>query len=97
MYEVGSNTFSLGGKVLYQFLILPCPNFKLVDNWLPFVSVVCVKTGNIRKNLPGSVVTGIDYRWDKRRFWLSAHNCQVPTPTSQNLEFEQQIRIFGAD
>jgi hypothetical protein len=39
----------------------------------------------------------IDYRWDNRRFWLSAHNCQVPTPTSQNLELEQQIRIFGAD
>jgi hypothetical protein len=39
----------------------------------------------------------IDYRWDNRRLWLSAHNCQVPTPTSQNLEFEQQIRIFGAD
>jgi hypothetical protein len=29
-------------------------------------------------------------------FWLSAHNCQVPTPTSQNLEIEQQIRISGA-
>ncbi len=29
-----------------------------------------------------------------RRFWLSAHNCQVPTPTSQNLELEQQFRIF---
>jgi hypothetical protein len=39
----------------------------------------------------------IDYRCDNRRSWLSAHNCQVPTPTSQNLEFEQQIRIFGAD
>jgi hypothetical protein len=37
------------------------------------------------------------YRWDNRRFWLSAHNCQVPTPTSQNLELEQQIRIFPAD
>jgi hypothetical protein len=34
---------------------------------------------------------GIDYRWDNRRFWLSAHNCQVPIPTSQNLELEQQI------
>ncbi len=39
----------------------------------------------------------IDYRCDNRRFWLFAHNCQVPTPTSQNLELEQQIRIFGAD
>jgi hypothetical protein len=34
---------------------------------------------------------------DNRRFWLSAHNCQVSTPTSQNLELEHQIRIFGAD
>jgi hypothetical protein len=39
----------------------------------------------------------IDYRWDNRQFWLSAHNCQFPTPTSQNQEREQPIRIFGAD
>jgi valyl-tRNA synthetase len=39
----------------------------------------------------------IDNRCDNRRFWLSARNCQIPTPTSQNLELEQQIRIFGAD
>jgi hypothetical protein len=39
----------------------------------------------------------IDYRCDNRRFWLSAHNCQVRTPASQNLELAQQIRIFGAD
>ncbi len=39
----------------------------------------------------------IGYRCDNRRFLLSTHNCQVPTPTSQNLEIEQQIRIFGAD
>ncbi len=38
----------------------------------------------------------IDYRYDKSRFWLSAHDCQVPTLTSQNLEVEQKIRIFGA-
>jgi hypothetical protein len=42
-------------------------------------------------------IIDIDYRCDKRRFWLSAHNCQFPTPTSQNLELEQQIRILGAD
>jgi hypothetical protein len=42
-------------------------------------------------------VRSIDYRCDNRRFWLSAHNCKVPTPTSQNLELEQRIRIFGAD
>jgi hypothetical protein len=41
--------------------------------------------------------TAIDYRCDNRHFWLSAHNCQIPTPTSQNLELEQQIRIFRAD
>jgi hypothetical protein len=39
----------------------------------------------------------IDYRCDNRRFRLSAHDCQVPTPTSQNLEVEQQIRILRAD
>ncbi len=30
-------------------------------------------------------------------FFVVRHNCQVPTPTSQNLELEQQIRIFEAD
>jgi hypothetical protein len=44
-----------------------------------------------------SPLLNIDYRCDNRRFWLSAHSCQVPTPTSQNLEVEQQIRIFGAN
>jgi hypothetical protein len=39
----------------------------------------------------------IDYRWNDRHFWLSAHDCQVPTPRSQNLDLEQQIRIFEAD
>jgi hypothetical protein len=34
----------------------------------------------------------IDYRYDNSRFWVSAHNCRVP---SQNLELEQRIRIFG--
>ncbi len=43
------------------------------------------------------LILPIDYRCDDGRFWLSTHNCQVPTPTSQNLELEQQIRIFGAD
>ncbi len=38
-----------------------------------------------------------DYRFDNKRFWLSAHNCQVPTPTSQNLDLEQLIWVFGAD
>ncbi len=52
-------------------------------------------------DIPGLIpVSLIDYRCescDNMRFWLSAHNCHVPTPTSRNLEVEQQIRIFGAD
>ncbi len=39
----------------------------------------------------------IDYRFDNRRFWLSAHDCQVPTTTSQNLDLEQQIRTCEAE
>jgi hypothetical protein len=39
----------------------------------------------------------IDYTCDNKRYSLSAHNRQVPTPTSQNLELEQQIRICGPD
>jgi hypothetical protein len=39
----------------------------------------------------------IDYKCDDSRFWLSAHNCHVPTPTSQNIDLEQQIRICKAD
>ncbi len=38
----------------------------------------------------------IDKRCDNMRLWLSARNCQVPIPTSQNLELEQRIQIFGA-
>jgi hypothetical protein len=37
----------------------------------------------------------IDYRCDNGRVWLSAHNCQVPTLTSQNLELEQQNLDFS--
>ncbi len=43
------------------------------------------------------LATTIDYRCDDRRFWLSAKNCQVPTPTFLNLDLEQQIRVFEAD
>ncbi len=32
-----------------------------------------------------SALIPIDYRCGNNRFWLSAQNCQVPTPTSQNL------------
>jgi hypothetical protein len=42
-------------------------------------------------------VYGIDYRCDNTRFRLSAHNCQVPTPTSQNLGLEQEIGIYAAE
>ncbi len=62
-----------------------------------------VFTLQVETNGRGEITVGtnrtiaIDYRCDNRRFWLSAHNCQVPTPTSQNLEVEQQIQIFGAD
>ncbi len=38
--------------------------------------------------------SSIDYGCDDRRFWLSAHDCQAPTPTSQNLDLEQQMRVF---
>jgi hypothetical protein len=37
----------------------------------------------------------IDYRCDNGSVWFSAHDCQVQTPTSQNLEVEQQIWSFG--
>ncbi len=50
-----------------------------------------------RECSPPTLVITIDYRCDNRRFWLSANNCQIPTPTSQNLEIEQQVWIFGAD
>ncbi len=32
---------------------------------------------------------------DDACFWLSARDCHVPTPASQNLEVGQQIWIFG--
>ncbi len=44
--------------------------------------------------IQATLVSCIDYRCDNRRFRLSAHDCPVPTPTSQNLEVEQQIRFF---
>ncbi len=47
--------------------------------------------------LPIWAGTNIDYRCDDRRVWLSAHNCQISIPTSQNQDLEQQIWIFEAD
>jgi hypothetical protein len=56
------------------------------------------KTGLVESNISSNRrVCLIDYRCDNRRFWLSAHSCQVQTPTSENLNIEQQISIFGAD
>ncbi len=37
----------------------------------------------------------IDYGCDNRHFRLPAHNCEVPTSTSQKLEAEQQMWISG--
>ncbi len=57
----------------------------------------CIAFGDTRSLICSRPGPAIDYRCDNRRFWLSAHDCQVPTPTSQNLELEQQFRIFWAD
>jgi hypothetical protein len=43
------------------------------------------------------LVTVVVLTIDNKHSWLSSHDCQVPTPTSQKLEVEQQIWIFGAD
>jgi hypothetical protein len=45
----------------------------------------------------GFVSSCADYRRDDGRFWLSFHDCQIPTRTSQKLEVEQQIRILGLE
>jgi WD40 repeat protein len=37
----------------------------------------------------------IGHRCDDGGFRFSAHDCLVSTPTSRNLEVEQQLRIFG--
>ncbi len=66
----------------------------------PGCEVDDLKVGNwesIARSIAQLAKETIDYSCANRRFWLSAHNCQVPTPTSQNLELEQQIRIFEAD
>jgi hypothetical protein len=66
---------------------------RFTNTW--FVFIMLPGVSSIFK-ISYSTVQSIDYRCDNRHFRLSAHNCQVPTPTSQNLEREQQIRIFGA-
>ncbi len=63
----------------------------------PHCSYIALNVSNISARVSIWTVPPIDYRWDDRHFWLSAHDCQVPTPTSQNLNSEQQIQIFEAD
>ncbi len=64
--------------------------------WFFFFKLLILESFNAVKPLGFETITQfvdpIDYRCDNRRFWLSAHNCQVPTPTSQNLELEQQMK-----
>jgi hypothetical protein len=69
------------------------PLLEKIGNVFTAMHLLLVAEG-IDETFPGKT---IDYRCDNRRFWLSAHNCQIPTPTSQNLELEQQIWIFGVD
>jgi hypothetical protein len=56
-------------------------------NWLQIKQALRATCEHFME-LPVAVLP-IDYRCNNRLFWLSAHNCQVPTPTSQNLELEQ--------
>jgi hypothetical protein len=37
----------------------------------------------------------LGYGCDDGRFRFSVHDCHVPTQTSQNLEAEQQILVYG--
>jgi nuclear transcription Y subunit beta len=58
------------------------------------VSLITSLSRKTDETSSNSGVTGtIDYRCDNMRFWLSACNCQVPTPTSQNLA----IRTANSD
>jgi hypothetical protein len=50
--------------------------------------------GLLSKNGAWNLHMNIDYRCDNRRFWLSARNCQVPTPTSQNMAIRTAISDF---
>jgi hypothetical protein len=43
------------------------------------------------------VANAIDYRCNEGRFLLSSHDCQVPTPGSQNLDVGRQSMIFLID
>jgi hypothetical protein len=87
-------------RFLWQRTRIPC---KHTQFWRMRVCVNCDRSSPVKIGevfflplLPYSMAPIIDYRCDNRCFWLSAHNCQVPTPTSQNLDLEQQIRIFEA-
>ncbi len=37
----------------------------------------------------------IDHRYDNERFWLSRHNCEVPTPNSQNNRTTRENSDFS--
>jgi hypothetical protein len=86
---------------IWQSLFFLCLLLKLIFILFALLNACkrCINKDRFIKNERRiwQLVQNIDNRCDNRRFWLSAHNCQVPTPTSQNLELEQQIRIFRAD
>ncbi len=77
---------------LFTNFIVYIEIWQMLDGW-NYKSDRCSMDEIIRS---AQRVMAIDYRCDNRSFWLSTHNCQVPTPTSHNLQLEQQIRIFGA-
>ncbi len=70
------------------------------DSRIPQIPAVNSQKALVHPQTQKTILNGLsnlDYGCDTRRFWLSAHDCQVPTPTSQNLELEQQIPICEAD
>ncbi len=62
-----------------------------------YISALKTTLCSTKDRIIGLITPILDYRCDDMRFWLSSHDCQVPTPTSQNLVLEQQIRICEAD
>jgi hypothetical protein len=48
-----------------------------------------------RTHFKDEVIDPIDYISHDGRFSSSAHDCQVPTPTSPNQAVEQQMCVFG--
>ncbi len=98
-FATGQSLFVVNYSI---FLLLACEsliNSRRCDRAVYLLSLTRSGKAFGGVSLPDSFhpSTIIGYRCDNRRFCLSARNCQVPTPTFQNLELEQQIRIFGAD